>query len=95
MISGVYSCRSITFGRSQSSTKQSIMYTYGLSSNDQKNGEKYEGVYYYDNNKFYRMNNDTYTCGDDARIIMGDRQTFGRVYIGSGGRGIYYSTLMN
>lgn len=37
-----------------------------------------------------RVNDDDHRLGDDPNVMEGDRQVFGRVYVGSGGRGVYY-----
>ena len=40
-------------------------------------------------------NNSSYLLGDGPNQMTADRQTFGIVYIGSNGRGIYYSTYIS
>ena len=91
-IMNVSICRLMAFGRSQSSMNKSVMYYYGLSDKDASNGMN-EGVYVIDDstNQHIRMNTDKYSLGDGPNVMAADRQTFGIVYVGSNGRGIYYS----
>ena len=88
-------CRMVTFGIDKSGNG-SVMYIYGLTNDDKDNG-KNEGCYMIDNEsngEIIRMNNNTYQLGDNVRVMMGDRNTYGTVYVGSNGRGIYYSSLL-
>ena len=98
-IDGIYIARMVTFGRSKNSMNESNMYLFGLTDNDKNNGINDEGLYIIEDisnkNSFIRMTNSSYQLGDHSFIMMGDRQTYGRVYVGSQGRGIYYSTFVN
>ena len=95
-ITNVNQSRAIGFGRSKNDKTQSIMYYFGLSQDDMDKGIITESAYQIDENGNHnRMNtNSSYMLGDGPKLLRGDRQTFGRIYIGSGGRGVYYSTLV-
>ena len=72
------------------------MYYFGLSQQDRDNGINTQAPYQIDENgNHIRMNtNSSYTLGRDQPLLRGDRQIYGRIYIGSGGRGIYYSDFV-
>ena len=89
-------CRLVTFGRGQNLMNESVIYVFGISENDHNNNVTNEGMYYGgDGTDFVKMNNDSFALGNGPRLMVGDRQTFGRVYIGSSGRGVYYSSAIN
>ena len=96
-VDGVYIARMVTFGKAKDSMNQSVMYLFGLSDGDKNNGINDEGLYIINNitdkSSFVRMTNSSYQLGDHSFVMMGDRQSYGRVYVGSQGRGIYYSTF--
>lgn len=41
-----------------------------------------------------RINHDAYQIGDDPKCIAGDRRVYGKVYIGTGGRGFYQGQIL-
>ena len=43
---------------------------------------------------FWMDTNSSHMLGDKSRMMMGDRQIYGRVYIGSEGRGVYFSEFV-
>eukprot|EP01084_Bolivina_argentea_P050399 92665_1 len=90
-IQDIWICRMVTFGiKNENNINESVLYFFGLTHEDD---EMNEGMYIMiNNNEFIRMNNNSYQLGDNTRLLVADRQTFGRVYLGSNGRGIYYST---
>ena len=93
-VDDVLCCRMVAFGVGANDAvningSESVLYLFGKTQEDK---DMDEGMYILMNDKFIRMNNDSYKLGDNTRLLVGDRQTFGRVYLGSNGRGIYYST---
>ena len=89
--------RLVGFGRSKSDIKQSVMYYFGISQKDRDNGIITQAPYQIDpdTGDHIRMDtNSTYMLGKGPQLMRGDRQTYGRVYIGSEGRGVYFSTLV-
>lgn len=73
------------------------MYYFGLSQKDRDSGIMTQAPYQIDpdTGDHIRMNtNSTYMLGKGPQLLRGDRQTYGRIYIGSEGRGVYFSTLV-
>ena len=71
-----------------------VMYVFGLTTNDFNKG-KDEGMYLVNNGDFVKMNNDTYQLGDNPRILIGDRNIYGTLYVGSNGKGLFYSIVVS
>ena len=65
--------------------------------NDKDNGINIEAPYQInENDQHIRMNtNSSYRLGCKPHLLRGDRQMYGRIYIGSEGRGVYYSEIVD
>jgi len=75
------------FGIGRSADAPPAVYLFG-----RIGGDKAEYVYRSENmgRSWIRLNDATNPIGDEPNIMRGDRQKFGRVYIGTNGRGIFY-----
>ena len=95
-IKNVNISRLIGWGRSKNDATKSIMYYFGLSQNDRNNGIIIQAPYQIDENgNHIRMNtNSSYTLGNRPQLLRGDRQIYGRIYICSEGRGVYFSEFV-
>ena len=78
---------------------RSIMYFFGISKIDYTNGERSEGMYYINgtsssNDSCIKFNNNSYQLGNQPQSMTVDRTTPGRVYVGSSGNGVQFSTFI-
>jgi len=75
------------FGKGKSAAGPPAVFLYGRIGND-----KTEYIYRSDDmgRGWIRLNDASNPIGDEPNIMRGDRQKFGRVYIGTNGRGIVY-----
>ena len=89
--------RLVGWGISKSDPKKSVMYYFGISQKDVDNGIITQAPYQInDNGQHIRMNiNATYMLGDSTQLLKGDRQKYGRIYVASSGRGIYFSEYVD
>ena len=78
------------FGKNPAGKKHPTLFVYGTVS-----GEK--GIFRSDNygESFLKINDASHNIGNDPNCLEGDRQVFGRVYIGTNGRGFYYGEPEN
>lgn len=71
-------------GKNKNNNHTDVIYIYGNINETEGNIFMSEDF----GNSWLRLD-DKYTIGNEPTVIEGDRQTYGRVYIGSNGRGIY------
>ena len=78
------------FGKNPVGKKHPTLFVYGTVS-----GEK--GIFRSDNygESYLKINDSNHNIGNDPNCLEGDRQVFGRVYIGTNGRGFYYGEPEN
>ena len=79
--------------------KRSIMYFFGISQIDYANGQRNEGMYYINgtsssNDSCIKFNNNSYQLGNQPQSMTVDRTIPGRVYVGSSGTGVQFSTFV-
>ncbi len=84
-IPNVQASHLMTFGKPKPGRTNPTVFVYGRVDNT-------DGIFRSDDNgaTWARINVPNPAVGDDPRVMEGDRQVYGRVYIGTDGRGIYY-----
>ena len=78
-----------SFGKNAPGSSLPAAYVYGRVNNQ-------DGIFRSDDLgvTWTRISHDAYQIGDDPKSMVGDRSQYGTVYIGTGGRGIYYGRLL-
>jgi len=84
-IQKVTKCINFAFGKPAPGRENPSLYVYGTVA-------LVEGIFRSDDmgETWVRINDDAHKLGNGANCMVGDRQIFGRVYIGSDGRGYFY-----
>lgn len=79
----------LSFGKGAPGGSIPSAYVYGRVNNQ-------DGVFRSDDlgATWTRISHDAYQIGDDPKSMAGDRSQYGTVYIGTGGRGIYYGRFL-
>lgn len=84
-VMGVNDIESFGFGKNAEGSKYPAVYVYADIS-----GVK--GIFRSDDfgGNWVKISDDNFPIGDNPIVMEGDRQTYGLVYVGTGGRGIFY-----
>ncbi|RAU95724.1 cadherin-like beta sandwich domain-containing protein [Paenibacillus sp. YN15] len=88
-LENVQEARLFSFGKNKPGQTNPSAYVYGRINN-------ITGIFRSDDMgaTWTRINHDAYQIADDPKSMVGDRKVYGKVYVGTGGRGIYYGQLL-
>lgn len=88
-LENVQEARLFSFGKNKPGQTNPSAYVYGRINNT-------TGIFRSDDmgGTWKRINHDALQIADDPKSMVGDRKVYGKVYVGTGGRGIYYGQLL-
>lgn len=88
-ITAVQEALLFSFGKNAPGSSIPSVYVYGRINNQ-------DGIFRSDDlgATWIRISHDAYQIGNDPKSLAGDRSQYGVVYVGTGGRGIYYGRFL-
>ncbi|WP_181592909.1 cadherin-like beta sandwich domain-containing protein [Paenibacillus sp. YN15] len=88
-IAAVQEALLFSFGKNAPGSSVPSVYVYGRINNQ-------DGIFRSDDlgATWTRISHDAYQIGNDPKSLAGDRSQYGVVYVGTGGRGIYYGRFL-